>query len=174
MSESISTAAICRACGERLEHVFADLGNSPLANAFLTLEQLDRMEPFYPLRAYVCGECLLVQVKEVETPRTIFEEYAYFSSVSETWLDHARRYAEAAIARFGLGPASQVVEVASNDGYLLQYFKRAGIPVTGIEPAVNVAKVAEERGIPTLVEFLGEGTARRIADTGLRAGSPRR
>jgi len=149
--------------------VFADLGNAPLSNAFLAADQLDRMEPFYPLQAYVCGSCFLVQLEEFETPQNIFHEYAYFSSYSESWLDHARRYAEMAIARFGLGPSSQVVEVASNDGYLLQYFKRAGIPVAGIEPAANIAKAAEERGIPTVVVFLGKQAASRIAGSGIRA-----
>ena len=163
------TSSACRACGTALKHVFADLGNSPLSNAFLSADQLNRMEPYYPLRAYVCARCYLVQLDEFETPEKIFHEYAYFSSYSESWLAHARRFAESAITRFGLGRGSRVVEVASNDGYLLQYFKQAGIEVTGIEPAANVAAVAQERGIATLVEFLGEKTARRIAAGGVLA-----
>jgi len=156
------TTPVCRACGAQLADVFVDLGSTPLSNSFLTLEQLNRMEPFYPLRAFVCARCFLVQLEEFETPKNIFQEYAYFSSYSDTWLEHARRYAAMSIARFGLTSASHVIEVASNDGYLLQYFKDAGIPVTGIEPAANVAKVAEERGIPTVTEFLGRATAATV------------
>lgn len=163
------SALRCRGCEAPLELVFADLGCSPLSNGFLKAEDLNRMEPFYPLRAYTCERCWMVQLEEFESPRHIFEDYAYFSSYSETWLDHARCYAEAAITRFRLGQNSHVVEVASNDGYLLQYFKRAGIPVTGIEPAANVAAVAEQRGIPTVVDFLGARSGSRLAQAGLRA-----
>ena len=120
------------------------------------------MEPFYPLHAYVCDRCFLVQLGEFVSPGTIFSEYAYFSSYAETWLAHCRAYTDDMIQRFGLRPSSNVIEVASNDGYLLQYFVRRGIPVLGIEPAANVASVATERGIPTVVEFLGADTARRI------------
>lgn len=155
--------ASCRACGAPLSHVFADLGNSPLSNAFLREEDLHRMEPFYPLKAYVCGACLLVQVESFETPENIFQEYAYFSSYSDSWLEHCRQYAEMAKRRFGLSAGSLVIEVASNDGYLLRYFKEAGVPVLGVEPAANVAKAAESRGIPTAVEFLGEQAGRAIA-----------
>jgi len=160
---------VCRACGACLEDVFVDLGNSPLSNAFLSADQLNQMEPYYPLRAYVCRCCFLVQLEAFETPKNIFEEYAYFSSYSDTWLDHAHRFAKMAIERFSLQAMSHVVEVASNDGYLLQYFKRAGMTVSGIEPAANVAKVAEEKGIPTYVEFLGEQTARCLYARGVRA-----
>lgn len=159
----------CRACGAPLRHVFADLGTSPLANAFLSGDQLDRMEPHYPLRAYVCADCLLVQLEQFETPQNIFSEYAYFSSYSASWLDHARHYAQYAISRFGLTAASQVVEVASNDGYLLQYFKQSGIPVLGIEPAENVAKVAQSRDIPTRVEFFGKRSAQQLSEQGVQA-----
>jgi SAM-dependent methyltransferase len=142
--------------------VFADLGMSPLANSYLTPEQCNAMEPFYPLRALVCERCFLVQLEEYESPRNIFSEYAYFSSYSTSWLEHSRRYAAAMVERFGLGPESSVVEIASNDGYLLQYFKQRGVPVLGIEPAANVAEVAVEKGLPTLVEFFGVDTARSL------------
>jgi SAM-dependent methyltransferase len=152
----------CRNCSSPLTKVFADLGNSPLSNAFLTREQLSRMEPYYPLCAYVCDRCFLVQLPAFESPQAIFEEYAYFSSYSQSWLEHARAFAEMAIGRFRLAASSQVIEVASNDGYLLQYFKASGIPVLGVEPARNVADAALARGIPTVSEFLGRETARRI------------
>jgi len=142
---------------------------SPLANSYLSAEQLNRMEPFYPLRVYVCEACLLVQLEAFETPESIFGDYAYFSSYSDSWLRHARAYAEMAIDRFALGSASRVVEVASNDGYLLQYFVERGIPVLGIEPAANVARVAIEQGIPSLVRFFGQPTARDLAADGTRA-----
>jgi SAM-dependent methyltransferase len=154
----------CRFCGAPLSHVFADLGMSPLANSYLTREQASGMEPFYPLKAFVCQECFLVQLEQYETPGHIFGDYAYFSSYSTSWLDHSRRYVEQMMGRFELDGSSQVVEVASNDGYLLQYFMERGVPVLGIEPAANVAKVAEEKGIPTLVEFFGVDTARSVAE----------
>jgi len=160
----------CRFCGERLEQTFCDLGMSPLSNAFLDIKQLQQMEPFYPLHAYVCTSCFLVQLQEFESPQRIFaEDYAYFSSYSQTWLDHARTYVECMTERFGLGSASQVVEIASNDGYLLQYFKQRNVPVLGIEPAENVAKVAEEAGIRTVVKFFGAALARELAQNGLTA-----
>ena len=137
---------------------------SPLANSYLEPEQVGAMEPFYPLRALTCRECLLVQLEEYETPQRIFSEYAYFSSYSTTWLEHSRRYAEMAIERFGLDHSSSVVELASNDGYLLQYFQQREIPVLGIEPAENVARVAVDKGIPTLVQFFGETAARGLQD----------
>jgi SAM-dependent methyltransferase len=149
----------CRFCGSPLDAVFADLGMSPLANSYLTLEQCNGMEPFYPLRALVCERCYLVQLEEYESPRSIFSDYAYFSSYSTSWLDHSQRYAAAIVERFSLGPDSHVVELASNDGYLLQYFKERGIPVLGIEPAANVAEAAVAKGIPTVVEFFGVDTA---------------
>lgn len=160
----------CRFCGAELAHTFADLGMSPISNAFLTAEQLSRMEPFYPLHAYVCGSCFLVQLEEFESPRRIFgDDYAYFSSYSDTWLEHARRYTEAMIERFGLGARSQVIELASNDGYLLQYFRKKDIPALGIEPARNVAEAAIAKGIPTIIRFFGIATATELAAQGTRA-----
>jgi len=158
------SAPACRLCGSPLEHVFADLGMSPLANAFVPAERAAAMEPFYPLRALVCGDCLLVQLEEYETPSGIFTDYAYFSSYSSTWVEHSRRYADVVSERFGIGPEKRVVELASNDGYLLQFFHERGVPVLGVEPAANVAKVAIQKGIPTLVEFFGVETARSLAD----------
>ncbi|HEY8304179.1 MAG TPA: class I SAM-dependent methyltransferase [Solirubrobacteraceae bacterium] len=155
----------CRFCGTPLEHVFANLGMSPLANRYLTPEQANGMEPFYPLCAFVCSNCLLVQLEQFETPDHIFGDYAYFSSYSTSWLEHSRRYAENVIERFGLGVDSQVVELASNDGYLLQYFRQRAIPVLGVEPAANVAEVAIEKGVPTLVEFFGRDVARSLAES---------
>ncbi len=153
----------CRFCSAPLEAVFADLGMSPLANSFLPPERVNSMEPFYPLRALVCGNCFLVQLEEFETPEAIFSDYAYFSSYSSSWLEHSRRYSTQMIERLGLDVDSHVVEIASNDGYLLQFFHERQIPVLGIEPAVNVAEVALQKGIPTLVEFFGEDTARSLA-----------
>jgi SAM-dependent methyltransferase len=153
----------CRFCGAPLDAVFADLGMSPLANSYLPPDRVNGMEPFYPLRALVCGECFLVQLEEFETPQQIFSDYAYFSSYSSSWLQHSRRYAEQMIARLGLDASSHVVEIASNDGYLLQFFHERRIPVLGIEPASNVARVALQKGIPTLVEFFGRDTARSLA-----------
>ena len=152
----------CRFCHAPLEQLFADLGMSPLSNAYLTREQLARMERFYPLAAYVCARCFLVQLPEYESPEAIFGDYAYFSSYSESWLAHAKAYCEAMRARLGLDERSLVIEIASNDGYLLQYFADAGVPVLGIEPAANVAAVAREKGIETRVEFFGVETARAL------------
>jgi SAM-dependent methyltransferase len=153
----------CRFCGAPLAHTFANLGMSPIANNYLTEEELSRPEPFYPLHALACDRCFLVQLEEFETPQTIFSDYAYFSSYSTSWLEHCRRYAEMATERFELGPGSQVVELASNDGYLLQYFVQHGVPVLGVEPAANVAEVAIERGIPTEVRFFGLEAGRELA-----------
>jgi SAM-dependent methyltransferase len=140
---------------------------SPLSNAFLREDQLGRMEPFYPLRALVCERCLLVQLEEFETPEAIFaHDYAYFSSYSATWLRHAEAYADMAVERFGLGTGSRVVEVASNDGYLLRWFQARGVPVLGVEPAANVAEAARAAGIPTVTEFFGRETARRLRAEG--------
>jgi len=157
------TSSPCRLCGAELTHVFVDLGMSPLSNSYLTLEQLLKMERFYPLRALVCDKCFLVQLEAYETPEHIFSDYAYFSSYSSTWLEHAQSYAQMVTKRFGLDRNSMVVEVASNDGYLLQYFADQGIPVLGIEPAANVAEAARARGVATQVEFFGRDTARRLA-----------
>jgi SAM-dependent methyltransferase len=162
--------ACCRFCGARLTETFADLGMSPPSNAFLKAPQLRATERFYPLHAWVCGDCKLVQLEEFETPSEIFSQYAYFSSYSESWLKHAQAYVEMMIRRFSLGPRSRVVEIASNDGYLLQYFKQRNVPVLGVEPAANVAKVAmEKRGIESRVEFFGADSARRMAAEDVRA-----
>jgi len=163
------SAGSCRHCGEALVHSFCDLGMSPLSNAYLETRQLQQMERFYPLHAYVCGNCFLVQLQQFESPEEIFGDYAYFSSYSQSWLDHARAYTGQMIERFGFGPASQVMEIASNDGYLLQYFRQHGIPVLGIEPARNVARVAEAAGIPTLVRFFGTETAAALRAEGRQA-----
>ena len=150
----------CRLCGAPLEHVVADLGVSPVSNDFLREEDLGRMEPFYPLCALVCEVCLLVQLEAFEPPEKIFsDDYAYFSSFSTGWLDHARRYTDAIVERLGLGAESKVVEIASNDGYLLQYFVARGIPVLGVEPTANTAAVAIAKGVPTEVRFFGSETA---------------
>jgi hypothetical protein len=160
------TSASCRFCGAPLDVVFADLGMSPLANSYVPPERANAMEPFYPLRALVCRDCLLVQLEEFESAEAIFSDYAYFSSYSTTWLEHSRRYVEQMIERWGLDGSSQVVELASNDGYLLQYFVERGVPVLGIEPAANVAEVAMQKGVPTLVEFFGVEAARNLAAQG--------
>lgn len=152
----------CRFCGMVLQHVFLDLGMSPLANSYLKADQLNQMEPFYPLRAFVCERCLLVQLQEFESPDHIFSDYAYFSSYSDMFLQHAKDYVDMAVERFSLGTESYVVEIASNDGYLLQNFVKRGIRVLGIEPAKNVAEVAVKKGIPSCVKFFGMQTAREL------------
>src|SRR6266852_5387406 len=138
----------CRFCGAALQHTFVDLGMSPLCESFLTRAQLNQMEPFYPLHAYVCERCFLVQVEEYVRPERIFSEYAYFSSYSDAWLQHAKSYTDMIVSRLGLDGSSRVVELGSNDGYLLQYFVQRGIPVLGVEPATNVAAVAIDKGVP--------------------------
>ncbi len=163
-----ATKPHCRCCGAVLTESFADLGMTPLANSFVAPQDASARESFYPLHALVCSECRLVQLAEFETPQAIFSDYLYFSSVSESWLRHAESYAERMTSRFGLGPETPVVEVASNDGYLLQYFAARGIPVLGVDPAANVAASAIARGIPTEVAFFGALTARRL----LAAGHP--
>lgn len=160
---------VCRFCDAPLQHTFVNLGMSPLCESYRTLEQLNQMEPFYPLHAYVCGRCFLVQLQEYVSPEDIFSEYAYFSSYADSWLRHAKDYTQMAKARFGLDQQSLVVELASNDGYLLQYFQEQGIPILGIEPAANIAKVAVEKGIPTVVEFFGQESARLLAAQGKQA-----
>ena len=154
----------CRFCGAPLQHVFADLGMSPVANDNVPIEQAGAMEPFFPLCALVCAECFLVQLAPFDIEKPLFrDDYAYFSSFSTSWLEHCRRYTEEMVERLGLRADSQVIELASNDGYLLQYFQQAGIPVLGIEPTRNTATAALEKGIPTRVEFWGEDTARAVA-----------
>lgn len=159
----------CRFCRAPLAETFADLGMSPLSNAYLRSDQLHSMEPFYPLHAYACGTCHLVQLDEFESPERIFRDYAYFSSFSDSWLRHVSRYTAQMMERFSLSSKSQVVELASNDGYLLQYFKEKGIPVLGVEPAANVAKVAVAKGIPTEVVFFGVDTAKILLQKGYAA-----
>ncbi len=165
----MSTTLTCRFCGAGLHESFCDLGMSPLSNAYVEAAALQRMEAFYPLHTYVCGECFLVQLPEFESPQHIFSDYAYFSSYSDSWLAHAKAYTEAMTARFNFDGGSQVIEIASNDGYLLQYFKERGIAVLGIEPAANVAEVALQNGIPSRVQFFGIATARELVRDGLQA-----
>lgn len=163
------TSGSCRACGTKLKHTFVDLGLSPLANSYVPAQKAAKGESFYPLHVYVCDTCFLVQLEEFESPEQIFSDYAYFSSYSTSWLRHAESYARAMTERFGLGPESQVVEIASNDGYLLQYFVKAGIGALGIEPAANVARAAIERGVPTEVLFFGEKAAEALRAKGIAA-----
>src|SRR5574341_530445 len=152
----------CLFCEAPLRTTFVDLGMHPLCESYLTAEQLNQMEPFYPLHVFVCERCFLVQLQEYVSPSDIFSEYAYFSSYSDSWVQHAKQYTEMIIERLGLGQDSFVVELASNDGYLLQHFMGKGIPALGVEPAANIAKVAMERGIPTVTKFFGEQTAREL------------
>ena len=152
----------CRYCEAELTQNFIDLGMSPLSNSYLNAEQINKKESFYPLHVFVCNNCLLVQLEEFESPQSIFTNYAYFSSYSKTWLEHAQEYVNMMITRFGFDEKSQVIEIASNDGYLLQYFKEKKIPILGIEPAVNVGEVAEKKGIPTIFKFFGTETAKEL------------
>ncbi|OSZ77597.1 SAM-dependent methyltransferase [Chitinophagaceae bacterium IBVUCB2] len=155
----------CRFCNTELEHTFIDLINSPASNSFLTKKQLNEPETFYPLKVYTCQNCFLVQVDEYKKSDAIFNsDYVYFSSYSTSWLSHAKNYTELMIEKFGLNAQSQVVEIASNDGYLLQYFKEKGIPVLGIEPTANTAEVATGKGIKTIVEFFGVELADRLVN----------
>ena len=159
----------CLSCGTELRHTFVDLGMSPPCESYRKAEQKNQMEAFYPLHAYVCEKCFLVQLQEYITPENIFSDYAYFSSYSDSWLQHAKNYVDMAVERFQLNNQSQVVEIASNDGYLLQYFVAKNIPTLGIEPAGNIAKVAIKKGIPTVVKFFGEETAREQVEKGIGA-----
>ena len=155
----------CRFCKTELEHVFIDLVNSPASNSFLKKEQLNEPEIFYPLKVYTCHQCFLVQVDEYKKSDAIFDNnYAYFSSYSTSWLAHAQKYTDRMVERFGFNKTSQVIEIASNDGYLLQYFKEKSIPVMGIEPTANTAEVAVSKGIKTIVEFFGVELADRLAN----------
>lgn len=162
-SKQSSGTQSCRYCGEELKHTLVDLGMSPLCETLIDKTQLNDMEPFYPLHVYVCGQCFLVQLNEYVTPADIFSEYAYFSSYSDSWVEHAKRYVHMMIDRFSLTNKTKVMEIASNDGYLLQHFVAENVPVLGIEPAVNVAKVAIEKGIPSITQFFGVETAKQIA-----------
>ena len=163
------TTSQCLFCDGALSHVFCDLGMSPLCESFVQESDLNKMEAFYPLVVYVCPKCWLVQLEKYVSPTEIFSEYAYFSSYSDSWVEHGGRYTEMIIDRLGLTSDSHVVELASNDGYLLQHFVKKGVPVLGIEPAANVAKVAEEKNIPTLVEFFGRKCATRLVEEGKTA-----
>ena len=161
----------CRACGALLEQVFVDLGVSPISNALRRADQSGEAERFYPLRTFVCGDCKLVQIQDVESREAHFHgDYTYFSSYSTSWLAHAEAYVAMMVERFGVGDTAQVVEAASNDGYLLQYFRRRGVPVLGVDPAANCARVAErERGVPTHVGFFGAALASRLVAEGKAA-----
>ena len=166
---SLPNLGTCRFCGAGLRHTFVDLGMSPPCEAILERAQLNQMEAFYPLHVFVCDQCFLVQLREYVAPKDIFTEYAYFSSYSDSWLAHAKAYTKLMIERFKLNTQSQTVELASNDGYLLQYFVEAGIPVLGIEPAANVAKVAIAKGVPTLVKFFSAELAGELVHEGTQA-----
>jgi SAM-dependent methyltransferase len=158
------TAAVCRLCATALTETFVDLGMSPLCESYLPADRLDAPETFYPLHVRVCPRCLLVQLPAYVPGEDIFSDYAYFSSYSDSWVAHARRYAETMTDRLGLGADSLVTEVASNDGYLLQHFVAAGVPVLGVEPAGNVAEAAKAKGIRTEVRFLGPETGAELAE----------
>lgn len=162
----VARSARCRFCNSLLSHSLIDLGETPLANAYAAPENLSRPDAVYPLHVRVCGNCFLAQVDTAVPAQEIFSDYAYFSSYAASWVEHARRYAQEMIARFSLNGASKVIEVASNDGYLLRHFAEAGIPVLGVEPAANVAAAAVALGIPTEIAFFGAGTARRLKAQG--------
>lgn len=165
----MSSGCHCRFCSAELAHTFVDLGMTPLCESFIDSSQRNMMEPFYPLHVYVCSGCFLVQLEEYVSPESIFTEYAYFSSYSDSWLKHAEDYVDMAISRFALGQQSQVIELASNDGYLLQYFVERRVPALGIEPARNVAQVGIEKGVPTRIEFFGEECARALVSENFKA-----
>ena len=164
-----SPEALCRGCDAVLRHTFVDLGLSPLANSFVSPERLGAPESFYPLHVFVCDRCFLVQLPIAAAPADIFQDYAYFSSYSDTWLKHAEAYVRKMLAERTWGPESLVLELASNDGYLLQFFKREGIEVLGVEPARNVAEAARAAGIPTVVTFFGRATAGQLVQQGRMA-----
>lgn len=167
--DTLDVAPGCRFCGQPLQHTFVDLGMSPLCESYVPAERASAMEPFYPLHAKVCEHCLLVQLEQFVSAEEIFGEYAYFSSYSDSWVAHAAGYVEMAVQRFGLDGRRLVIELASNDGYLLQHVVARGIPALGIEPAANVARVAIDRGIETVVEFFGQELAHRLVADGLGA-----
>jgi 2-polyprenyl-3-methyl-5-hydroxy-6-metoxy-1,4-benzoquinol methylase len=168
-NQTTNAQPICRLCRNPLHRTFVDLGVSPLCESFVPANRLDTMEPFYPLHVLVCDSCYLVQLREYVSPEQIFAEYAYFSSCSTSWVAHAHAYCEMITSRLGLGRESLVVEIACNDGYLLQHFAPLGVPVHGVEPAANVAKVAKEKGIPTTVGFFGLKLAQKLVEDGLSA-----
>jgi SAM-dependent methyltransferase len=168
-TETTTTQPTCRLCQKPLRHTFVDLGLSPLCESFVPTDKLDAMEPHYPLHVLVCDACYLVQLREYVSPDHIFSEYAYFSSYSTSWVAHAKAYCSMIKERLGLGRDSLVVELASNDGYLLQHFAPLGVPVRGVEPAANVAKVAQEKGVPTTVGFFGVELAERLVQEGRAA-----
>jgi len=159
----------CRFCKSALTNIFLDLGMSPMANSFLKSTELDTKEPHYPLCSYVCSNCFLVQLDEFEKPQEIFSNYAYFSSFSTTWLDHVEEFVNQSINQFKIDKEKYVIEIASNDGYLLQHFKKKDIPILGIEPAKNIASDAESKGIPTINKFFGANTARELVQNGQKA-----
>jgi len=168
-AEEAPASPRCRFCAAPLRHTFVDLGMSPLCESYVPPERQGAAEPFYPLHARICELCLLVQLDEFVSPEAIFTEYAYFSSYSDSWVAHARDYVESAIERFGLDAESLVMELASNDGYLLQHVVERGVPALGVEPAANVAAVAQERGIETVIGFFGRELADRLAAEGRHA-----
>jgi len=159
----------CRFCKNELETIFIDLGMSPLSNSYLKHDQLNNLEPFYPLITFACNSCYLVQLLQYESCNVIFSDYAYFSSYSNTWLEHSKKYADMVTEKIQLNNNSLVIELASNDGYLLQYFKNKNIPVLGIEPAQNVARAAKEKGIPTIARFFGMDLAQELVGEGKKA-----
>ena len=159
----------CLFCNASLQHTLVDLGMSPLCESFLSFEQLNQLETFYPLHVRVCENCFLVQLEAYVSPEHIFREYAYFSSFADTWLQHCKEYVGQVVERFNLDEQSQVIEIASNDGYLLQYFIEKNIPVLGVEPATNIAKVAITKGIPTLNDFFGRDCASQLVQEGRQA-----
>ena len=159
----------CRFCKSKILTNFANLGKTPLSNSFLKKSHLRKKEKTFPLHAYVCNNCLLVQLKEFKSPKEIFSEYVYFSSFSKSWLEHSKTFSEEMIRKLKLNEKNQIIEIASNDGYLLQYFKERKIPVLGIEPAKNVAKSAIKKGIPTIIKFFGTKTAKELVDKGIKA-----
>ena len=159
----------CRFCGAPLRHTFVDLGMSPLCESYLRADQLNQVESFYPLHVFVCERCFLVQLQEYVRAEDIFTEYAYFSSYSDSWLEHARRYTDLMVERFGLHERSSVIELASNDGYLLRNFVGRGIQALGIEPAANVAEAAIRQGVRTRVAFFGRQLAEQLVQEGTQA-----
>jgi SAM-dependent methyltransferase len=169
LDKLVEKAPKCRFCGSGLRHTLVDLGMSPLCESFLSLDQLNQMEAFYPLHVRVCENCFLVQLEAYVSPEHIFREYAYFSSYADSWLTQCKAYTDLVVDRFHLNETSQIIELASNDGYLLQYFVKKNIPVLGVEPATNIAKVAIAKGIPTLNDFFGQECAHRLVRQGMQA-----